>query len=207
MQPNERFIASGTGDDGDTIRWFEAQANSNGSFVTSLSQLPWFQDLPDYDTNYLYDSVAQIDIIGQMGSFVTLESVEVEDPENGDEWYSIPVRYVAPLMREIVWGGNYDEASARNLLLSWTCPGASPIRLRRDAGAIVLEEAGAQRIYLEPSLNAEVDSTRDPGDTVYVFSGIECADNGVWWYTGDGWFMESQGNRYFWQPEIRTRDD
>jgi hypothetical protein len=39
-----------------------------------------------------------------------------------------------------------------------------------------------------------------PGETMFLLGGVECADNGVWWETGDGWLMESQNHQYLWEP-------
>lgn len=202
LQPNERFIASGTADDGNFVRWFGAVADQNGVFVMQLSQLPWFNDFPELNTNFLYLSVTQIDLIGQLGSFVSIEGVQVTNPNSGFNWYRIPQEYAAPLMREIVWGGQpYDEESAMNLLRTWTCPGASPIRLDPDQNgnrAFVAGDVGAQPIRSAPSLNAPILEEIQPGDFVVFNSDIACGDNAVWWGYGNGWFMESQGGQYFW---------
>jgi hypothetical protein len=200
MEPNERFIANGTGNDGDSTYHFEAQANGDGMFVTALSQLPWFNDLSQYDTNSLYASVTQTDIIGQQGSFVTLDGVTVRDPATGYDWFRIPVRYAASLMQEIVWGGSYSEADADNLLMSWTCPGAAPIQLNQNENESASIAGDAQPIYSQPSINSQVQEMIQPGDSTYLLDGVECSDNGVWWETGNGWIMESQNGQYLWRP-------
>ena len=200
MKPNERFIANGTGNDGDSTYHFEAQANSKGIFMIALRQLPWFNDLSRYDTNSLYASAAETDIIGQQGSFVTLGGVIIKDPTTGYRWYRIPVRFAAPLMHEIVWGGNYDEASAENLLLSWTCPGAAPIRLNQNEDESASAAGQAQPIYRQPSVSSQVEEMSQPGDNVFLLDGVECADNGVWWESDSGWLMESQNGQYLWVP-------
>lgn len=202
LQPNERFIASGTADDSEFSSWFGAIADANGAFVMPLAQLPWFPNFPQLDTNFLYLSATQLDVVGQLGSFLTLEGVQVTHPDTGFNWYRIPQEYAAPLMREIVWGGQpYNEESAMNLLRTWTCPGASPIRLNPDENgnrAFVASDVGAQPIRSAPSVNAQILEEYQPGDFVVFNNDIACADNGVWWGFGDGWFMESQGGQYFW---------
>ncbi|MEO8392798.1 MAG: hypothetical protein ABI700_07380 [Chloroflexota bacterium] len=200
MQPNERFIANGTGNDGDSTYHFEAQVNGAGVFVIPLAQLPWFNDLSQYDTNSLYASVTETDIIGQQGSFVTLDGVTVRDPVSGYDWFRIPVRYAAPLMHEIVWGGNYDEAGAENLLRSWTCPGAAPIQLNQNENESATASGDAQAIYSQPSVNSQVQETVQPGDTIFLLDGVECGDNGVWWESNDGWLLESRNGQYLWTP-------
>lgn len=199
LQPNERFIANGTGDDGETVRWFEARADGGGAYVTQLDQLPWYPDLFNYDTNALYLSATQTDIIGQQGSFMTLKGVTVSDPDTGYEWYRIPTAQAAPLMREIVWGGNYDDISAQALLRSWTCPGAPPIRLNLEdngGGAHVIDGVGTVNLYNQPTFNSQVVGSVQSGDSVFLLDGVQCADNAIWWDVGDGWIAESVGSSY-----------
>lgn len=200
LRPHERFIASGTGDEDDTTRYFQAQADSDGSFVIPLRRLPWYDDLPEYDTNSLYASVTRTDIIGQEGSFVTLEGVSVQDPVTEYEWFRIPVREAAPLMQQLIWGGQYSQADAEALLQDWTCPDAAPIRLNRNENESAAAVGNAQRIYSRPSLNSQVREVVQAGDTMFLLGGVECADNGVWWETSDGWLMESQNHQYLWAP-------
>lgn len=202
LQPNERFVLSGASRGGNDPEWFEARANQQGIFTVPLSQLSWMRDFDEFDTNNLRAAVGTIDIIGQMGSFLSFDGISVTNPQTGFYWYRIPMRYGAPLMHELVWGGNYDEASAQDYLRQWTCPGASPIRLdpqNTNGRAYVASGVGTQGIYTAPSLNAPIEETREPGDYLVISQGVECADNGVWWSAGgDEWIMENQGSQYFW---------
>ena len=200
LKPNERFIVNGTGDEDYSTYYFEAQADSNGTYMTPLRQLPWYDDLQPDDSNSLYASVTRTDIIGEQGSFVTLDGVDVRDPATGDRWFRIPVREAAPVMREIVWGGQYDETSAENLLQSWTCPGALPIRINRHENGSASVTGAAQPLYSEPSIHSDIREIVQPGDTVFVFDGVQCGDNGVWWDTSGGWLMESENGHYLWEP-------
>jgi hypothetical protein len=200
LQSNERFILSGSAF-GDYPEWFEARADQQGLFTLPLSQLTWLNEIDELDTNNLRRAVGTIDIIGQMGSFLSYDGITVTHPDTGYYWYRIPMRYGAPLMHEIIWGGSYDEASAQDYLRQWTCPGASPIRLNPDTSggrAYVANGVGTQFVYTGPSLNAPVESSREPGDYLVFFGGVECADNGVWWSAGGEWIMENQGSQYFW---------
>lgn len=198
LQPNERFILSGASRGGNDPQWFEARANNRGIFTRSLRDLPWLRGFNDLNVNNLRASVGNVDIVGQMGSFLSVGGITITEPQTGYYWYRIPMRYGAPLMRELIWGGNYDEASAMDYLRQWTCPGAAPIRLDPDERVYVASGVGAQNVYSEPSLSAQVVDTIQPGDSVFIFYGVECADNGVWWPSDDGWIMESRNGQYLW---------
>ena len=199
LAPNERILATGKfsgANSDDPLQWFQGQADTRGNYVTSLPQLPWF-NTNDLTPTELRLSVTSIDVVGEQGSYYGYKGAAVLSSDRDWALYTIPIEYAAPLMRDIVWSGNHNVNSAQDLLRRWSCPGTDRIRLNPEVNGGRVNVVNEVGIYVEPTTSSRVSETAEPGDRIFINSGVQCANDAIWWEVSEGWIMENQNGRIF----------
>lgn len=181
FEPGERFLVIG-GADGEAS-YFEAQADSNGSFITTYE-----------DKAAILQAAA---LVGEEGS-ARAGGFRVGAADGVPDW-TIPGEFVGERLYQVLWAG--DTVNFR----AWTCPGSAPIGLVNGARARVTQ---TQAVYPLPSSTAEPITTLETSAEITVVDGVVCADEAVWWAVDlgaefgfrRGFLRESRGDQYWLEP-------
>jgi hypothetical protein len=94
---------------------------------------------------------------------------------------------------------------------SWeACPNTYLSRLQVGDHAYVAYDPNlANRVRVQPNLNGRIRGFIQPGDSMEILDGPECAEGWVWWYVRaansnlTGWTCEGDRDHYWLVPTTR----